>query len=245
MQHRWNMYANHGERRIPTLIEQGEIGLPCINPSADSYQQKYDPSLLWVRLQNQSDLSERGLYLSLYCTERPIYEGKKWFIFTAHGAGSDDSEQTVSREVSWVEIKDLRFWNAGFREYARVYQARGVVDYSLYVSRTFGYCFLFGMRLDEDDEDAVEFTNFYSSIHHYHQAVAINELDIYQPFNDGFDWFSKDYTQEPGVEQGTPDITQIANRVAASMENWSDALSGSPLDNLVELGEDSVEGEED
>lgn len=250
MIHKWNMYANQGERRIPELIDNGEIDLPCINPSADSYRQQFDPEPLWAWLQNQSDLSERGLYLSLYCTERPIYDGKLWFVFTAYTSTGENNQANVDREVSWVNVRGIQFWSASFREYARIYQARTLIDYSVYVSRTFGYCFILGTMLgSEDDEEPHEFTNFYPSIHHYHLQVAVSEIDLYQPFNNDYNWFSKDYGQDPGIEQGVaveaPTLVQVADRVAASMENWSNVLNDSPLDELVDLGDDVMEGEED
>ena len=258
MQHKWNMYANQGERRIPELIETGEIDLPCSNPDADSYRQQYDPAPLWLYLQNESDLSTQGLYLSLYCIARPTYDGKQWFVRTAYNSSEPRMRQEATREVSWVNVKGIHFWNTSFRDHARIHQSRGIVDYTLYVSRAFGYCFLLGLRYDGDDEDErIEFTNFYPSVHHYHEQVAINEIETYQPFNDSYNWFPRVYGQESDTEEAAiegadedsgegvmPTLAQAADRITDTMRNWVDVVEGVDLGELL-LDNDSDEEEED
>ena len=153
MRHRWNLYVNQGERRIPILVDQGEIDLPCSNPDADAYRQQFDPTPLWIMLQNEGDLSQVGLYLSLFCTEIPTYDGKQWFLNVAYGNVGSGTQQESTREVSWVDVKGIHLWNSSFRSFARIHQARGIVDYTLYVSRSFGYCFLLGLTFGDDEED--------------------------------------------------------------------------------------------
>ena len=262
MQHKWNLYVNEGERRIPSLVDHGNIDLPCSNPEADSYRRQYDPTPLWAMLQNEGDLSQVGLYISLYCTEIPTYDGKRWFLNVAYNTTSSGSmRQEATREVSWVNTKGIQLWNTSLRDFARIHQARGIVDYTLYVSRSFGYCFLLGMTLnDDDEEDMVDFAKFYPSIHHYHQQVAINEVETYQPFNDGFDWYPKNYNgdsnEEPGIEGSSVEgvvvdeaasigegLAQAVERVTSTMRSWGDAVDGDGLEGLLDLGEDILEEE--
>jgi hypothetical protein len=236
------------------LLDHGDIDLPSTNPDVEAFRERFDPAHLWTYLQNESDLSNPGLYLSLYCNERPTFDGKRWFIYTAYNAGSGGMRQETSREVRWVEVKGLQFWNSSFRDYARIHQGRGIVDYSMYVSRCFGYCFLLGMTYsDEDEEERREFTIFYPSVHHYHNAVAINEQETYQPFHDDLDWYSKNYTQDSDVEpsitiEGAANMVDslagAANRISQSIGTWSDEVATSNLDNLADLGEDIMEEED-
>ena len=263
MQHRWNMYVNQGERRIPSLVDHGDIDLPCSNPEADSYRQLFDPTGLWAMLQNEGDLSQVGLYLSLYSTERPTYDGKQWFLNVAYNDVGGRMQQEHTREVSWVNVKGIQLWNRSLRDFARIHQARGIIDYTLYVSRAFGYVFLGGLSFGEDDdEDRVEFTRFYPSIHHYHQQVAINESEMYQPFNDGQDWYPKNYNGDAELVEGTvvdaasleggvairdeaasigEGLASTVERVTSTMRSWGDAVDGTEVDGLLDLGEDIME----
>ena len=246
MRHRYNMYVNHGERRIPSLVTRGEIDLPCSNPDADSFRREYSPNPLWAYLQNEGDLSNEGLYLSLYCTEQPTRDGKRWFIRTAYSTANGGMRQEPTREVSWVNIKGLQFWNTSFREYASINQAKSIVDYTLYVSRSFGYCFLLGLGFDDEDDDTrSEFTNFYPSIHHYNAQVAINEGDIYVPFNDSQNWFPKNYEQTNESEVSIESLVDAANRVTEAMQSWSGAVPELSLSDILGTDEDIMQDEED
>ena len=262
MRHRWNLYVNQGERRIPSLVDHGEIDLPCSNPDADSYRQQFDPANLWAMLQNEADF-QAGLYLSLYCVERPTFDSKQWFLNVAYNSTGSRMQQESTREVSWVNVKGMHLWNSSLRDFARMHQARGIVDYTLYISRSFGYCFLIGLEMgDEEDDDRREFTRFYPSMHHYHQQVAINENEMYQPFNDSLDWYPKNYNQDVDEDsdvggiaiEGTvvdeaasigEGLASAVERVTSTMRNWGDAANEAELADLVDLGEDILEEEED
>ena len=264
MRHRWNLYVNQGERRIPNLVDHGEIDLPCSNPEADGYRQQFDPTNLWAMLQNDGDLSQVGLYLSLYCTERPTYDNKRWFLNVAYNSTSGmGMQQETTREVSWVDVKGMHLWNSSLRDFARIHQARGIVDYTLYISRSFGYCFLLGLQFgDEDDDVRQEFTRFYPSIHHYHQQVAVNETEMYQPFNDSLEWYPKNYSQDidedsdvggiaiegTGVDEAASlgeGLAAAVERVTDTMRSFGSSANESPLEELLDLGEDIMEEEED
>ncbi len=254
MRHRWNLYVNQGERRIPSLVDHGDIVLPCSNPDADGYRQQFDPTPLWAMLQNEGDLSQPGLYLSLYCTERPTYDGKQWFLNVAYNNGGNRMQQEHTREVSWVNAKGIQLWNSSLRDFARIHQARGIVDYTLYVSRAFGYVFLLGLSMgDEEDDDLQEFSKFYPSIHHYHQQVAIDETQIYQAFNDSLDWYPRNYSGDANesmpIEGAVVDeaagigesLAGAVERVTSTMRSWGDATDEANLDNLLDLGEDILD----
>ena len=260
MQHRYNLYANTGDRRIPSLIEQGNIGLDCINPGADTYRRQYSPDLLWEHLQNEGDLSRHGLYLSLYCTEHPAFDGKQWFLRTAYNANNGGMRQERSLEVKWVNVEGIQFWNTSFRDYARIHQARSIIDYTVYISRVFGYCFMLGLRYnDDEDDERQEFTTFYPSMHHYHQAVAMDETRLYQPFNDELDWIPTNYPLEDTPEDSNaptivldelPSLATAVEGVTASMRSWENVLAdnndeGVDLSDLIDLGEDIMEDEEE
>ncbi len=256
MQHSYNMYANLGERRLPTLITQGEIDLPCINLDADSHMLQFTPEPLWVYLQNEGNLSYDGLYLSLRSTERPTYDGKRWFVHAAYNPDTGDIQQETTREVSWVNINGIQLWNASFQGYAGLHRSRGIVDYSLYISRCFGYCFLLGISYDEDSDDGddnsrIEFTNFYPSIHHYHKAVAIDERALYLDFDDGIDWYPKAYGQDSPVEaeiieEAAAGISGASRRLQATIQSWTNATdeaanTDGDLGALLSLSEDIME----
>lgn len=263
MIHRWNMYANRGERRIPSLVDRGDIELPCINPGVDNYRHQFDPLPLWSFLQSESDMSERGLYLSLYSTTRPTFDGKQWFLNVAYNGSGGRLQQEATREVSWVDVKQLQLWNSSFRDYAGIHQARGIVDYTLYVSRAFGYCFLLGLTFEEDDDDdRHEFTKFFPSIHHYHQQVAIDETETYLPFHSQVDWYPKNYNQDPNQDSGgdailiadavvdeVPSLAGAAERITSTMREWRTSVTQLASDDEaneveLEIGEDIPEGEE-
>ncbi len=234
MQHKWNMYVNRGDRKIPSLIDQGELDLPCSNPEADSFMQLFDPTHLWSFLEENIDMSELGLYLSLCSADRPTFDGKQWFLNTACNPNDGRMQQEIMREVSWVNVQDLELWNASFRTYARIYQARGIVDYSLYASRCFGYCFLLGLRYADDDDDSKEdFTNFYPSIHHYNQEVAVKENELWQPFNDTEDWYPKSYVQNTSITEAMPALAQAAERVSSTVRNWGSQIESLDLDDIL------------
>jgi len=246
MQHRYNMYVNRGERRIPSLVTRGEIDLPNSNPNADDYRREYSPDPLWVYLQNEGDLSGYGLYLSLYCTEQPTFDGKRWFVRTAYSATNGGMRPEPTREVSWVNTKGMQFWNTSFREYASIHQCKSIVDYTLYVSRSFGYCFLLGLGFDDEDDDTrSEFTNFYPSIHHYHAQVAINENDIYIPFNDSQNWFPKNYEQNSPIDPSIQSLVDAANRATEAMQSWNGAVPELDLSAILGTDEDIMQDEED
>lgn len=260
MQHRYNLYVNQGERRIPSLIEQGEVDLRCSNPSAEQYRQQYDAERLWRYLQSESDMSQRGLYLSLTCTERPTYDGKRWFIHTAYNEQTGGLTQSRTLEVRWINIKDIQFWNSSFRDYARIHQGRGIVDYTVYVSRCFGYAFMMGSRYDDDEDDERgDFTTFYPSIHHYHRAVAINEQETYQMFNDEMHWFPKNYSSNGEIEGSNADsvvvdegqgIASAVERATASMRSWENVITNTEensldLSNLLQASEEMLEDVEE
>lgn len=260
MEHRYNLYVNQGDRRIPSLVEQGNIDLRCSNPDAQSYRHEYDAERLWRYLQSESDMSQHGLYLSLYSTEQPTYDGKRWFVRTAYNDQQGGMHQTRSLEVRWVDVKNIQFWNTSFRDYARIHQSRGIVDYSVYISRAFGYAFMVGTRWDDDeDEERGEFTNFYPSIHHYHKTVAVDEQATYQMFNGDLSWFPKNYSivemddeSEPEDSEailveidGSVGIASAVEQATESMRSWGEVLAtdndgGLDLADILESSQDML-----
>lgn len=252
MQHRWNLYINQGERRIPNLIESGEIDLPCINPNEDSYQHRYNTDVLWGFLQHTQDMSLRGLYLSLTSTELPTFDGKQWFVYVA--CDEIVSGQTSPhRIVTWQDVKKLQLWNRNLREYANMYQVRGIMDYTTYVSRCFGYVFMLGLIFEDDDDDErSEFTNFYPSIHHYNAAVAINESNLWRPFNSDIDWISFVYDLPDSDNSVASDVGESVAALADAMHSvvedisgtWSTEGNARPFAELV-LGTAEEEDEDD
>lgn len=249
MLHRWNMYVNQGERRIPQKLAQGDIDLACVNPDDENYMHKFDPILLWAYLESEADLSIPGIYLSLFCTERVTYAGKQWFVFTAYNTEGLSVQDGYSREVSWQDIRTMEFWNASFRNYANIYQARSIQDYSVFVARNFGYCFLLGTRYDDDDESEHDFTNFFPSIHHYHQRTALQESNLYAAFDAGQPWYPRSYspgTVVEGVEVNeAPSLSNVVDDVRASVDHWAAAAGDIELEDLLRSTADSPDEEEE
>jgi len=232
------MYVNLGDRRIPKRIDDGSINLPAINPDepasdAAYFQQEYDPQRLFEFLHNESDLSYSGLYLSIVGSEYPTQAGKRWFFRVPKGNPSGSGVDYVLR---WVEKKDLRFWEPSFRLYTNLYQGRGIMDYSTYVSRSFGYAFIVGQTFYDDEEDVNlrEFINFYPSLHHYHQNIMFNESELWRPVNQDYPWESFRYGMNDENPTLTPEgvntFTQAYLDGIERVEDMGDLFDNNELD---------------
>ena len=113
------------------------------------------------------------------------------------------------------------------------------MDYTVYVSRCFGYCFLVGHTFEDEDDEPREFINFYPSIHHYHASVAFNEETLWQPFSGGIDWYPRDYPNLiNGVEIDEDSSPDIASDIAGeAMEGVQATISQVWHDEAVDLGD--------
>jgi hypothetical protein len=229
------------------LIDSGRIYLPATNSEDADFARLYDPTPLFSYIQQDNGALQPGLYLSTMSVERPTMEGKRWFIRTAY-QDSQGYDTPPSYEVTWQNAKKLQFWNNSFRNYASIHQVKGIQDYTVYVSRCFGYCWIIGLTIDPDDEETpIEFSNFYPSLHHYHKQVAINESGLWRPFDDTQNWYDANYgdAEMPSLEEASERMAQAVEGVTLSTQRWSDEAQAIDLSDVLELGEDDLGDEEE
>ena len=190
MLHSFVLYKNSGARLVPSIMDRGEVELTCTNPSAYEHNRKYSPDNIFYYLQNYSDMSHLGLYLKVYPTRVPTMEGERWFLHIP----VEDRRSQFSTVLKWVNKSDVMFWQSSFRTYAQITQGNCILDYTTYVSRCFGYAFLVGhVYMDEDSDETTNFVKFFPSLHHYHNYVLFNELGLWQPPSNDYDWENHHY----------------------------------------------------
>jgi hypothetical protein len=224
------------------------------------HRHTYDPEPIFAYIQNNNEPIQPGLYLSVVSVESPTMDGKRWFIQTGY-ADDDGYDSSQSREVSWRDAKKLQFWNGPFRSYVNLHQARGIQDYTVYVSRCFGYTWITGLTVDPDDEELpLEFTTFYPSLHHYHNAVAVNENNFWRGFDQSREWTPRTYQAsepvletdieesddiQPTLDEAVQIMGEAVEGVTMSTERWSAAAGGLDLADILSENDDQQDIEED
>ena len=110
MLHEWKLYRNTGDRRLPLLIDSGELDLDCVNPHESRFSQRFSCDRLFRYLQDESDLAYDGLYLSVSSLE-PTRDGKRWFVRVPMGTGRTSG---IVTDLKWYNKDDLMFWDVSF-----------------------------------------------------------------------------------------------------------------------------------